>query len=109
MAYNRRQAQRIRMALSQFPEIQEKEMFGGVAFLVQGNMACGIHGEELIVRVGKESYSEALRQPYTHPFDLTGKPMSGWIMVALNGYLAEDDLQRWIDQGLEFARALPGK
>jgi TfoX/Sxy family transcriptional regulator of competence genes len=109
MSYNQSLAQRIRDELSQIPGLQEKKMFGGVAFLVQGNLACGVNGEELIVRVGPKRHAEALSQPHTRPFDMTGRPMSGWIMVAPQGYEAESDLRDWVRQGVEFARTLPAK
>jgi TfoX/Sxy family transcriptional regulator of competence genes len=85
MSYDRSLAQRIRDELSQLSDVQEKKMFGGVSFLVQGNLACGVLGEELIVRVGPGRHVEALGQPHTRPFDMTGRPMSGWIMVPLKG------------------------
>ena len=109
MAYDQSLAQRIRAELNKLPDLQEKKMFGGVGFLVQGNMACGVHGEELIVRVGSQRYDEALSQPHTRPFDMTGRPMSGWVMVTPEGYETESDLRSWVRQGVEFARSLPAK
>ena len=109
MAYDQSLAQRIRAELNKLPGLQEKKMFGGVGFLVQGNMACGVHGEELIVRVGPQRYDEALSQPHTRPFDMTGRPMSGWVMVTPEGYETESDLRSWVRQGVEFARSLPAK
>jgi TfoX/Sxy family transcriptional regulator of competence genes len=109
MAYDQSLAQRIRAELNKLPDLQEKKMFGGVGFLVQGNMACGVHGEELIVRVGPQRYDEALSQPHTRPFDMTGRPMSGWVMVTPEGYETESDLRSWVRQGVEFARSLPAK
>jgi len=109
MAYDQSLAQRIRAELNKLPDLQEKKMFGGVGFLVQGNMACGVHGEELIVRVGPQRYDEALSQPHTRPFDMTGRPMSGWVMVTPEGYETESDLRSWVRQGVEFAQSLPAK
>ncbi len=109
MSYDHSLAQRIRDELGQLPDVQEKKMFGGVAFLVQGNLACGVNGEELIVRVGPKRHEEALSQPHTRPFDMTGRPMSSWIMVAPQGYENESDLRDWVRQGVEFARSLPAK
>ncbi len=109
MSYDHSLAQRIRDELSQLPGVQEKKMFGGVAFLVQGNLACGVNGEELIVRVGLKRHEEALSRPHTRPFDMTGRPMSGWIMVAPEGYENESNLRDWVRQGVEFARSLPAK
>ena len=87
----------------------EKKMFGGVGFIVLGNMAVGVLGSDLIVRVGATEYAEALAQPHVRVFDMTGRPMQGWVLVASEGYAAGDDLRRWIDQGVAVALALPPK
>lgn len=109
MPYNQELAQRLRDELSQVPGLVEKKMFGGTAFLVNGNMACGVHGEDLIVRVGPASYEKALAQAHTRPFDMTGRPMAGWVEVESAGYAADGDLQDWIRQGVAFALTLPPK
>jgi TfoX/Sxy family transcriptional regulator of competence genes len=109
MPYDTLLAIRIRAALGPLPELVEKKMFGGVCYLVNGNMACGVYKDDLIVRVGPASYAEALTHPYTKVFDITGRPMAGWIMVEPPGCATESDLQTWVDQGLAFARSLPGK
>lgn len=109
MPYNQSLAQRIRDELNMLPGMQEKKMFGGIGFIIQGNMACGVHGEDLIVRTGPDRYQVALAQPLTKPFDLTGRPMSGWVMVAPKGYETESDLRNWVRQGVEFAQSLPPK
>jgi TfoX/Sxy family transcriptional regulator of competence genes len=109
MPYDQGLAQRIRDELGQLPERVEKKMFGGVGFMVRGNMACGVHGEDLIVRVGPDSYQAALGRPNTRPFDITGRPMSGWVMVAPKGCEAASDLRNWVRQGVEFALSLPAK
>jgi hypothetical protein len=100
---------RIRAALDPIPSLQEKKMFGGVCFLVSGNMACGVFKEDLIVRVGVENYQEALAQPHTKLFDITGKALKGWVMVEPKGCATESDLKAWIEQGLMFAQSLPAK
>jgi TfoX/Sxy family transcriptional regulator of competence genes len=109
MAYDEMLALRVRAALGSLPDLEEKKMFGGVAFLLNGNMSCGVHKYNLIVRVGAARYEQALSHPYTRPFDMTGRPMAGWIMVTPQGCEAEHDLKAWIKQGLEFASSLPGK
>jgi TfoX/Sxy family transcriptional regulator of competence genes len=109
MAYDQDLAQRIRARLGSHPGLQEKKMFGGIAFLIQGNMACGVNGENLIVRVGPHRAEEALAQPNTRPFDPTGRPMSGWIIVTPAGVESENELQHWVGQGVEFAETLPPK
>jgi TfoX/Sxy family transcriptional regulator of competence genes len=109
MAYDTGLAGRIRAELGQLPDLVEKKMFGGVGFLLRGNMACGVHGDDLIVRVGPEEYERALTRPHTRPFDMTGRPMAGWVMVAAQGCTTDGDLKAWIRQGVAFARSLPAK
>jgi TfoX/Sxy family transcriptional regulator of competence genes len=109
MAYDQELAGRIWNALAGVANLEEKKMFGGVGFLVHGNMACGVHGNDLIVRVGPDRYAQALEQPHTKVFDLTGKPMTGWIVVTPGGVTADADLEKWVVQGLEFAKTLPAK
>ena len=109
MAYAVNLAKRIRDHLENTPGLEEKKMFGGVAFLLKGNMACGVHGQDLIVRVGADNYQAALSQPSTRPFDLTGKPMAGWVTVGAEGYEQDRDLQEWVIKGIDFARSLPAK
>ena len=91
------------------PEMIEKKMFGGVGFMVRGNMACGVNQDYLIVRVGREMYEEALRQPHAGVFDMTGRPMTGWVKVAPAGCAQEKDLRDWVQKGVDFALTLPPK
>ena len=109
MAYDELLASRIRSSLGPLPSLEEKKMFGGVGFLLHGNMACGVHKNNLIVRVGPARYDQALTNPHTRPFDMTGRPMAGWIMVESQGCGTEGDLKEWIEQGIEFVRSLPAK
>ena len=109
MAYDQVLAGRVRSMLAGVASMEEKKMFGGVGFLVQGNMACGVHGDDLIVRVGPDRHAEAIEQPHTKLFDLTGKPMAGWILVTPSGVTSDADLEKWVSQGLDFAKTLPGK
>ena len=109
MAYDELLGLRIRAALGPLPGLEEKKMFGGTGFLVNGNMACGVHKDGLIVRVGPEKHAWALAQAHTRPFDMTGRPMSGWIVVDPPGCASESALQVWVDLGLAFARSLPEK
>ena len=109
MAYDEGLAQRIRELLEGEPGFQEKKMYGGLCFLLQGNMTCGIIKDDLIVRVGTEKYEEDLKRPHTRKFDITGKPMKGWVMVAWEGYEADEDLSAWIEQGVHYALSLPPK
>lgn len=109
MAYDEGLAERVREALGERPGLVEKKMFGGVGFMLQGNMACGVNKEDLIVRVGPERYEVALAEPYARPFDLTGRPMKGWVSVAPDGYESDSDIEGWVQQGADFALSLPAK
>jgi TfoX/Sxy family transcriptional regulator of competence genes len=109
MPYDRLLATRILVLIGSLPNVEEKKMFGGVGFLVNGNMACGVHKDELIVRVGPQEYDRVLSLPHVHAFDMTGHPMAGWVMVAPQGCTTESKLKAWVDQGLAFANSLPPK
>jgi len=109
MAYDKALAQRIRDILAVEPDLVEKKMFGGVGFLLRGNMACGVHGNDLIVRVGRERYEEALARPHARVFDMTGRPMVGWVQVAPPGFASAAGLWDWMALGLEFVKTLPAK
>jgi hypothetical protein len=109
MAYDESLAERLRAELGTLPGLTEKKMFGGICCLIGGNMACGIIGDSLIVRVGAEQHAAALAQPGARVFDFSGKPMTGWVMVAPAGYATADDLARWVKLGVAFAGSLPAK
>ena len=84
-------------------------MFGGVCCLLNGNMACGILNEDLIVRVGPVKYEDSLKWSHTRKFDITGKPMNGWVMVSYEGYESDDDLFKRVECGVNYALSLPSK
>ncbi len=109
MVYNEALAARVRAVLGEREDMVEKRMFGGVGYLVHGNMACGVHGDRVIVRVGPEAYEHALAEPDTHPFDLTGRPMTGWITVGPEGYASDAALAEWVRRGVAFSLTLPAK
>jgi TfoX/Sxy family transcriptional regulator of competence genes len=106
MAFDERLAQRVRTSLGSRANITEKHMFGGLAFMLDGKMFCGILGEDLMVRVGPETYNQCLALPHVRPMDFTGKPMTGYVFVAPPGRRTGKALQRWIERGLEFAGSL---
>lgn len=108
MAYNLKLAERVRSELNGMAFV-EKKMFGGVGFLLNGNMACGVHGEGLIVRVPPEKHAQLLKRPHARPFDLTGKPMKGWLIVDAEGCKTDRQLSAWVDEGVGFALTLPPK
>lgn len=109
MAYNEELADRMRRRLRTKKGLIEKNLFGGIGFLVNGNMACGVHKQDLIVRLGDAAFDQALKQPYVRIFNMTGRPMKGWIMVSGPGYASEAALKDWIDKALQHARSLPPK
>jgi len=108
MAYNQKLAERIRSKLNGIPFV-EKKMFGGVGFLLNGNMACGVNQDDLILRVDPEKHSALLKNPHVRPFDMTGRPMKGWLLVAADGVKSEKQLNTWIKEGVDFALTLPPK
>ena len=109
MSYDERLVQRVSAELGLTESVVAKKMFGGVCFMVRGNMACGVHRDDLIVRVGPASYEKALAQPHIGVFDLTGRPMSGWIVVKPEGCQKDSDLRAWVKQGVDHALTLPAK
>ena len=109
MAYDEQLAERIRGQMAPIQGSVEKRMFGGIGFLIGGNMACGVNRENLIVRVGPEQYDAALAEPHVRPFDMTGRPMKGWIVVAPDGCATEADFGSWIQRGVAIAQSLPEK
>lgn len=109
MAIDEALAARVRQALGKRGGIAEKRMFGGVAFLLNGNMSVGLHGTELIVRVDPDEGEQALTEPNVRRFDLTGRPMKGWLLVAPGGLATDRELRRWVDAGVKFAASLPPK
>jgi TfoX/Sxy family transcriptional regulator of competence genes len=109
MAYDEGLATRVRELIGGEPGLAEKKMFGGLAILLDGNMAVGVHGGDLIVRTDPGQQKALLTEPGARPFDLTGRPMKGWLMVAADGCAEDDDLRRWVGRGVAYARSLPAK
>ena len=109
MAYDEGLAERIHAILANSPGLDEKRMFGGVGFMILGNLACGVNGTDLIVRVGPAGYEDALAALHARPFDLTGRSMKGWTTIGPEGLDSEEALERWIRLGVKFALSLPPK
>jgi hypothetical protein len=109
MAYDEGLAERIRAALEDVAGVTEKRMFGGIAFLVRGNMGVGIVQDKLMVRVGPESYDRMLRQRHVRRMDFTGRPMKGFVYVVPAGYETDEGLARWVGAGVAHATSLPAK
>ena len=103
-------ADRVREELASQEAVSEKAMFGGLAFLIGGNMCVAVsHRGGLIVRVGPEAYEAALDEPHARVFDMTGRPMKGWVMVAPEGVQDDRELAAWVRRGVDFAASLPPK
>ena len=109
MAYDESVAQRIRDAVARQEGVSERKMFGGLCFMVNGNMFAGVMGNELMLRVGAERFDEALAQPFARPMDFTNRPMVGMVYVAPGGFESKDALSGWLGRALDFAGAMPAK
>jgi TfoX/Sxy family transcriptional regulator of competence genes len=109
VAYDEQLADRVRDLLSAHSEVSEREMFGGIAFMVGGNMAVGVRDEDLIVRLDRDEGGRALAESGVREFDLTGRPMSGWIMVEPAKTADEESLAGWVESGAGYAASLPAK
>jgi TfoX/Sxy family transcriptional regulator of competence genes len=109
MAFDERLAERIRKVLGPDASVVEKKMFGGIAFMRHGNMAVGIVGDDLMVRVGPDAWEKSLSLAHARVMDFTGKPMRGYVYVAAAGVDTAAKLRRWIERGLEFVDTLPPK
>lgn len=109
MPYDENIDRRIRSIVSHWPNTSSRKMFGGVCHLLHGNMFCGVHKDYLILRIGREQAQIALESFHVKPFDITGKPMKGWVMVASKGFKKEAVLKVWLNQARVFAKSLPPK
>jgi TfoX/Sxy family transcriptional regulator of competence genes len=103
MAYDEALANRIRDVLRDRDDVAERKMFGGLAFMVGGRMACGVVHDDLMVRVGSDAHDDALREAHTRPMDFTGRPSRGMVYVAPAGVADDADLARWVERGVAFA------
>ena len=109
MAYDEAPAERVRDLLMHRGDLTERKMFGGIAWMVAGNMACGILGEDLIVRLEPEEAEKALSEKRTHQVDFTGRPSRGMVVVEPAALAEPADLAGWVDAGVGFASSLPAK
>jgi TfoX/Sxy family transcriptional regulator of competence genes len=109
MAFDESLAQRIRDALARKKSIEERKMFGGICFLLNGNMLVGVWKDSLIARLGPEQGDEALLEPHVKVFDITGKPMKNWILVEPEGVVEDEQLKDWIQRAVKFVGKLPAK
>jgi len=109
MPFDEALADRVRPLVLGTHSLKEKRMFGGLAFMVNGHMCCGIVDKNFVVRTGPKRYEAALSKPHARPMDFTGRPMRGFVYVGPEGYRSTRDLKAWIQRGLHFVRTLPPK
>ena len=109
MAYDEALAERIRTIITPRSDITERKMFGGIAWMLGGNMACGVLGDDVLVRLDHGDADRALAEPNTRVFDMTGRPARGMVVVGGESVTADADLARWIDAGADHAASLPPK
>lgn len=100
---------RIQKILLGWPRVDPKKMFGGTCYLMDGKMVCGVWQDYLILRIGEEAAMQALKKPHTKPFDITGRPMRGWVMVKEDGVKEEEILTEWLNKAKNFVETLPPK
>src|SRR5436189_2499302 len=109
MAFDESLAARIRRRLARRKNVEEKKMFGGVGFLLNGNMLVGVWKDSLIVRLGPDEGDEALKEPHVKAFDITGRPMKGWVLVEPDGIENDEQLSAWIQRAVKFVGTLRAK
>jgi TfoX N-terminal domain len=109
MAFDETLAARIRRRLARRKNVEERKMFGGIGFLLNGNLLVGVWKESLVVRLGEEEGEEALKEPHVKEFDITGKPMRNWMLVGPEGVQNGEQLSAWIGRAVKFVETLPAK
>lgn len=109
MVYDERLADRIRKMLARQKGLTEKKMFGGIAFMLNGNMCCGVVKNNLVLRIGPKNYEKALAEPHMRPMDFTGRPLRGFVFVDPSGYQTDEDLAKWVKRAVDFVSSLPAK
>lgn len=109
MPYNEEVNARIRKVVSRWKNTSAKKMFGGVCHLLNGNMVCGVYKDYLILRLGEKESANALKQSYAMPFDITGRPMKGWVMLDGAGFKTDEKLNSWLVNARTFVKTLPPK
>ena len=109
VAYDDGLATRLLDILGEDAGLATKKMFGGLAILLDGNMAVGVYGDDLLVRTNPDQQDMLLAEPGTRPFDMTSRPMKGWIVVEASVWTEDDALRRWVSHGVAHARRLPPK
>ena len=109
MPHNQHLAERVRSLLGDEPLLSERNMFGGVSFMLAGNYCCGVLNDDLVVRLRAEDAGKALEKPHVRPMDFTGRPMKNWFYIAPEGIKTRRALTTWVDRARAFALSLPPK
>lgn len=109
MPYSEEIEARLNKVISGWKHTDARKMFGGVCHLINGNMFCGVYKDFLILRLGEKKAEEVLRQPHAKPFDITGKPMKGWVMIDQKGFRTDERLKEWLNKAKEYVKTLPPK
>ncbi len=109
MAYDEAVAEKVRKILKRRKGITERKMFGGMAFLLNGNMCCGVMKKDIVLRLGEDRASEALTEPHTREMDFTGKVIKTMVYVSPSGYRSEEQLRSWVGRALDYVKTLPAK
>ena len=109
MGYNQDLEDKIDRLIDRLGVISKKKMFGGIGYLINGNMCFGIHKESFVLRTSPEKAEELMRSEYFTPFNITGKPMMGWILVSPDALETDDKLLEMLRLGVTFAKTLPKK
>ena len=106
MAYDERIEARVKKIVSNWKNTDAKRMFGGICHLLNGKMFCGVYKNFLILRLGEKDANNALDLPYVKPFDITGRPMKGWVMVESEGFVSDDELKTWLTKAKQYVKSL---
>ena len=109
MSYNIKLEEKIDTTVKLWQNVEKKKMFGGIGYMIRGNMAFGIWKDFLIVRMDKDQAEQSLKKANVKPFDITGRPMAGWVMVAEPGWKSQAGLAKWLKIGKDYALSLPEK
>lgn len=109
MPYDEQVAARLRNVMSRKRNVREQKMFGGLAFMVDDHMCCGVLHDMLVLRLGNDAVLKALEKDHTRPMDFTGKVLKSMIYIEPPGFADDTDLRRWVDQAVKFARSQPAK
>jgi TfoX/Sxy family transcriptional regulator of competence genes len=109
MPYNKDIEARIQKIVSSWKNTDSKKMFGGICHLLNGNMFCGVYKDFLILRLGEDKATEALKITHVKPFDITGRPMKGWVMVDERGFVGDEELKEWLEKAKRFVKTLAQK